>query len=91
MRHDGGVVREGGLVDVGAVVLDVRTIVHSPAIVVDVFHSPKPIPRLLGESRVRLVAGVSRKSGSDIEEASVGDGYQGQYKSPIIPSNLLFL
>lgn len=73
MCHDGRVVGKGRLVDVGTVMLDVSTIVHSPAVVVDVLYSPKPIPSLLSESSVRFIAGVSSKSGTDIEEASVGN------------------
>lgn len=74
LQQNGGVVRESGLVDVGAVLLDVSTIIHPPVLMVDVLYSPKPIPSLFSILRIGRVTSVSRKSSSNVEEASVGNG-----------------
>lgn len=74
LEHNSGVVGKGSLVDIGAVVLDVSTIVHHPVLVVDVLDAPEPVPCLFGILGVGFVSRVSCKSGADVEEASIGNG-----------------
>lgn len=73
------VVRKLLLVDDGAVVGDMGTIVDRVCLGVYVFNTLDPVPRLLGPVGsplgIRFVVGISGQSGSQIEETAVGDGY----------------
>ena len=73
LGEDSCVVGECGGIDVGAVLFDMCAVVHDPAIVIDVFHSPKPVPSVFGVLRIRVVVRISGESGSEVEEASIGN------------------
>lgn len=77
LDENGGVVGEGGLVDVGTVLSDMSAIVDEPLFVIDVVDVPEPLPRFLGVFRIRFISSVSRKTRADVEEASVGNGCKG--------------
>lgn len=73
---DGIVVRVLDLVDVGAVVLYVGSVVNVVAVrklgdESDRFH---PVVRVGGHLCVRHVAGVASEAGSEVEQTSVGNG-----------------
>lgn len=77
LNENGGVVGEGGLVDVGTVLSNMSAIVDEPLFMVDVVDVPEPLPRLLSVFRICCISGVSCKTSADVKEASVGNGCKG--------------
>ena len=77
MKENSSVVRECGLDNLSAVVLDVRPVIHLPAFIVDVFDIPEPVPSLLSILCVCFITSVSCESGADVEEATVRDSWSG--------------
>lgn len=62
LKKDAGVVRELGLVDIGAVRLDVSAVVNVVVFVVDIPHAVQPIPGLLSPIGIGRVVGIAGKS-----------------------------
>ncbi len=77
LNENRGVVRKGGLVDVGTVLSDMSAIVDEPLFMIDVVDVPEPLPRLFSIFRICFISSVSRKTSADVEEASVGNGCKG--------------
>lgn len=77
MGQNSGVVREGDLVDVGTVGLDVATVVDKPGVMVNVVDAPEPVKCLVGPFGICCVVGIAGEAGADVEEASIGNGYEG--------------
>lgn len=71
-EEDGVVVRELGFVDIGTVMLDVAAVVNV-VFRVNEANVRHPVPRLVGPVCVRRVLGVARETGTNVEEAAVGD------------------
>lgn len=63
------VVGKLSIVDIGAVRLDVSAVVDA-VIVVHEPDTPHPVPRRFGPVGVRLVSGVARQSGAEVEETA---------------------
>lgn len=76
LKKDAGVVRELGLVDIGAVRLDVSAVVNVVVFVVDIPHAVHPIPGLLSPIGIGRVVGIASKSSAQIEEATVGNTWK---------------
>lgn len=75
MEENSGVVRELRLVDIGTVFSNMSTVVNLISIWVEEAHALNPIPRLLGPIGVCLVASITGKSGTQVEEATVSDTF----------------
>lgn len=67
------IVRKLGLIDIGAILGDIRAVVHGICLVVDEAYALHPIPRLDHPVRVRRVAGIPVETGAQVQEATVGD------------------
>lgn len=74
LGEDSCVVREGGRIDIGTVLFDMRAVVYDPAFMINVLDSPEPVPGIFGVLGICIVVCVPSKSGSKVEEASVGNG-----------------
>jgi hypothetical protein len=75
LKENSGVVRELGLVDIGTVFPNMSTVVNLISLWVEEAHALDPIPRLLGPIGVCLVAGITGKSGTQIEKTTVSDTF----------------
>lgn len=73
LQVDTGVVRELGLVDIGAVGSDVSSVIDLVAGGIKEAHALYPLPRLLGPVGICGVASVTSESSAKVEEAAVGN------------------
>ena len=73
LQEDAGIVRELGLVGVGAVGSNVSSVIDLVAIGIKEAHALHPLPRRLGPVGICGVASVTSKSSAEVEEAAVGN------------------
>jgi len=73
LQEIGGIDGKLGLVDIGAVFLDVGAVIDAVCLVVNELDLDHPVPSFDGRVGVRVVAGIPSQTGGEIQEASVGD------------------
>lgn len=76
LYKDRRVVRPLNLADIGAVVINVGTVVHSPGLIVYEADAGQPVPGFLGLVGERRIAGEPGETGSHVEEASIRKGWE---------------